>query len=275
MARYGFIIDVDRCNGCYSCFLACKDEWIDNDHGTYGKATAEGMSLMRVKEIEYGTYDKVKVDYIAIPCQHCKNAPCVAKRPDAFYAREDGLVILDPEKSADESLLQACPYGCVQWNAKAGIAQKCNGCAHMIDAGEKQTRCSEVCPNQALFFGDLDDPESEIAKFAAAHADELEDFQPAFKAQPSVRYMYLPKPFICGEVTGDGEDIKGAKVTCKCDECGTTRETVTDFLGDFEFQGLPTNKPFTVTVEADGYKPCVLTCRTAGSVNFGEIALEK
>ena len=275
MAKYGFIIDVDRCNGCYSCFLACKDEWIGNDHGTYGKATEEGMNLMRVREIEYGTHDKVKVDYIPIPCQHCANAPCVAKRPDAFYARPDGLVILDPAKSADKELLQACPYGCVTWNETAGIAQKCNGCAHMLDAGEKQTRCSEVCPNQALIFGDLDDPNSEISKFAAALADELEDFQPAFKAQPSVRYMYLPKPFICGEVIGDGKDIKGAKVTCKCDACGTVRETVTDFLGDFEFQGLPTNKPFTVTVEAAGYKPAVLTCRTAGSVNFGEIVLEK
>ena len=78
-----------------------------------------------------------------------------------------------------------------------------------------------------------------------------------------------------GEVTGDGEDIKGAKVTAKCEECGKVLETVTDFLGDFEFQGLPTNKPVTVTVEAAGYKPAVLTCRTAGSVNFGEIALEK
>ena len=172
MAKYGFIIDVDRCNGCYNCFLACKDEWIGNDHGKYGAATAEGMSLMRVNEIEYGTYDKVKVDYIAIPCQHCKNAPCIAKRPDAFYARPDGLVILDPEKSADKSLLKACPYGCVQWNEAAQIAQKCNGCAHMLDAGEKQTRCSECCPNQALIFGDLDDPNSEISKFAAEHAAE-------------------------------------------------------------------------------------------------------
>ena len=57
MAKYGFIIDVDRCNGCYSCFLACKDEWIGNDHGKYGKATIEGMNLMRVREIEYGTFD--------------------------------------------------------------------------------------------------------------------------------------------------------------------------------------------------------------------------
>lgn len=275
--KYGFIIDVDRCNGCYSCFLACKDEWIGNDHGEYGKATAEGMSLMRVKEIEYGTENKVKVDYIPIPCQHCQNAPCVAKRPDAFYTRDDGLVILDPAKSADKELVAACPYGCVQWNEAAGIAQKCNGCAHMLDAGEKQTRCSECCPNQALIFGDLNDPESEISKFAAEHKDELEDFHPAFKSQPGVKYMYLPKPFICGEVicAKCGEDVKGAKVSVKCLECGTVYETETDFLGDFEVQGLPTNKPFEVTVIAEGFVTKTLECKTAGSVNLGEIYLEK
>ncbi len=275
MPKYGFIIDVDRCNGCYSCFLACKDEWIGNDHGELGAATSEGMSLMRVKEIEYGTDNKVKVDYIPIPCQHCKNAPCVAKRPDAFYTRGDGLVILDPSKSADKALVAACPYGCVIWNDQSGIAQKCNGCAHMLDAGEKQTRCSECCPNQALIFGDLDDPGSEISRFAAEHADELEDFQPAFNADPGVKYMYLPKPFICGEVLVDGECFKGAKVTAKCDECGTVFETVSDFLGDFEIQGLPKNKPFTVTIEAEGYETVNLACRTMAAVNLGEIRLEK
>jgi Fe-S-cluster-containing dehydrogenase component len=288
MAKYGFIIDVDRCNGCYSCFLACKDEWIGNDHGKYGKATAEGMNLMKVNEIEYGTHDKVKVDYIPIPCQHCKNAPCIAKRPDAFYARPDGLVILDPEKSADKALLQACPYGCVQWNAEAGIAQKCNGCAHMLDAGEKQTRCSECCPNQALIFGDLDDPESEISKFAAEHEGELEELHPSAaiagtikevfpKSVPAsektgaVRYMYIPKPFICGEVTAKGEDVKGAKVTLTLG--GDFCTTETDFLGDFEFQGLARDQEYTILIEADGYEPVELSCKTEHSVNLGEICL--
>jgi len=275
MAKYGFIIDIDRCNGCYSCFLACKDEWIGNDHGTYGAATAEGMNLMCLREVEYGTNDKVKVDYIPIPCQHCRNAPCIASRPDAFYARPDGLVILDPAKSADRSLIRVCPYGCIQWNEASGIAQKCNGCAHMLDAGEKQTRCSECCPNQALIFGDLDDPNSEISRFAAEHKSELEDFQPAFQAQPGVKYMYLPKPFICGEVTLDGEDVKGACVVVTCDECGKEYRTETDFLGDFEVQGLSVNKAYTVTITAEGCAAKVLQCRTAGAVNFGEIRLER
>ncbi len=276
MARYGFVIDVDRCNGCHACFLACKDEYTGNDHLPTQKATTEGVNLMRVNEIEYGSENKVKVDYLVIPCQHCRNAACVASRPDAFYTREDGLVILDPAKAADKELVRACPYGCVSWNEKAGLAQKCNGCAHMLDAGEKCTRCSEVCPNQALFFGDLDDPNSEISKFAAEHKDELETFRPELGTNPGVSYMYLPKPFICGEVIrgDDGQCLKGAKVVIKC-ECGTEHVVETDFLGDFELQGLPRNKAFTVTVSAAGYKSVTLETRTKAAVNLGEIVLEK
>ncbi len=277
MPKYGFLIDVDRCNGCYACFLACKDEYTGNDHLPTQKATTEGVNLMRVNEIEYGSENKVKVDYLVIPCQHCRNAPCVAARPDAFYTREDALVILDPAKAADKELVRACPYGCVSWNEKAGLAQKCNGCAHMLDAGEKVTRCSECCPNQALFFGDLDDPQSEISKFAAEHKDELEEFRPELNAQPGVAYMYLPKPFICGEVIrGDDEQcLKGAKVEITCLECGKVFTTETDFLGDFEVQGLPRNKAFKVVVSAEGYESVTLETRTKAAVNLGEIILKK
>lgn len=275
MAKFGFVIDVDRCNGCYSCFLACKDEYIGNDHLPYQVATEEGMNLIKVQEFEYGTDDKVKVDYVAIPCQHCDNPACVAKFPDAFYKRPDGLVILDPAKAANKDILAACPYGCISWNEVKGIAQKCNGCAHMLDAGEKQTRCSECCPNQALIFGDLEDPNSEISKFIAEHKDAIEELHPEFNAKPVVKYMYLPKPFICGEVTLDGEDVKGAKVVCKCTECGKLRESETDFLGDFQFKYLGKNLPYEITITADGCKPKVIETRTKAAVNLGEICLER
>ena len=73
--------------------------------------------------------------------------------------------------------------------------------------------------------------------------------------------------------SADGQDIKGAKVTVTCLECGTVFETETDFLGDFEVQGLPSNKPFRVEICAEGYEPKTLECRTAASVNLGEIYL--
>ena len=53
--RYGFVFNIERCNGCYSCFLACKDEHTGNDHSPICAATCEGCNLMKLNEIEYGT----------------------------------------------------------------------------------------------------------------------------------------------------------------------------------------------------------------------------
>ena len=97
-------------------------------------------------------------------------------------------------------MLLSCPYGAITYNEKADLPQKCTMCAHMIDAGEKVTRCSECCPNQAVLFGDLDDPKSEIAVYVKEHADELEQLHPEYGTQPNIYYRNMPKPFICGEV---------------------------------------------------------------------------
>jgi NAD-dependent dihydropyrimidine dehydrogenase PreA subunit len=201
----------------------------------------------------------------------------MAKYPDQVYKRPDGIVIIDPVKAkGNKDMLKACPYGAIFWNEKEQLPVKCTMCAHMLDAGEKVTRCSEVCPNQAILFGDLDDPASEISKYVAEHKDELEQLKTGLGLGPAHYYRRLPKPFICGEVICNkcGEDIKGAKITAKS-ECGCVFEAETDFLGDFEVRGLPTNKEFTVTIEAPGFQTRVLTCRTNAAVNLGEIYLEK
>ena len=149
-------------------------------------------------------------------------------------------------------------------------------CHRLFGQHGQVTRCSEVCPNQAILFGDLDDPASEISKYVAEHKDELEQLKTGLGLGPAHYYRRLPKPFICGEVICNkcGEDIKGAKITAKS-ECGCVFEAETDFLGDFEVRGLPTNKEFTVTIEAPGFQTRVLTCRTNAAVNLGEIYLEK
>jgi Fe-S-cluster-containing dehydrogenase component len=278
MARLGFVYNVERCNGCYSCFLACKDEFTGNSHLPTAEATTEGVNLLKVNEIEYGTGSKVKVDYTHAICQQCSNPPCMNTYPDQLYKRADGIVIIDPKKArGNRDLVNACPYGAITYNEKAGLPQKCTMCAHMLDAGETVTRCSECCPNQAVLFGDLDDPKSEIAVYVKAHADELEKLHPEYGTQPNVYYRNMPKPFICGEVVCADTDAccKGAKVTCVCDDCGKKMETETDFLGDFEFRFLPKNTGFTLTVEAKGYKPAVVTAITHAAVNLGEIFLQK
>ena len=73
MARYGIAINVERCTGCHSCFLACKDEYVGNDHLPLSAAQPmSGHEWLRVVEVEHGGGTKVKVDYVPTMCQHCR-----------------------------------------------------------------------------------------------------------------------------------------------------------------------------------------------------------
>ena len=81
MTRYGMVIDVTKCNGCYNCFLVCKDEYCGNDHtAVLARPAHDRAGWMKVIEKERGQYPKVKVDYVAIPCMHCESPAC-ARRP--------------------------------------------------------------------------------------------------------------------------------------------------------------------------------------------------
>jgi Fe-S-cluster-containing dehydrogenase component len=219
MAKYGLAVDVEKCTGCYSCFLACKDEYVGNDYPPVSAAQPEaGHTWMRVDEIEHGTGNKVKVDYVPVPCQHCAEAPCILPNNEgAVYRRADGIVILDPVKAKGrKDIVGSCPYGAIFWNEASNLPQKCNLCAHMVDAGEKTVRCAETCPTEALVFGDLDDPNSKISQMLKAKADKVEDFKPELNTKPVMKYIGLPKPFIAGEVVlsdKKGDCVRGAKVT--------------------------------------------------------------
>lgn len=277
MAKYGIFLDVTKCTGCYSCYLACKDEYVGNDYTGYSVAQPEGQTWLRLSEVEQGSGSKVKVDYIPIMCQHCNDAPCMKAAPEgAVYRRADGVVIIDPEKAKGyKKVMEACPYRAVYWNEALNVAQKCTMCAHMLDAGEKETRCSEVCPTGALVFGDMADANSTISKLIKAKKDQVEDFKPQFETKPTVKYVGIPRPFIAGEVMlADNADcIKGAKVTLSCG-CGTKAEAATDFFGDFEFKGLESNVDYTLKAEYDGYYPVEMTVRTNSAKNIGEIVLQ-
>jgi Fe-S-cluster-containing dehydrogenase component len=279
MPKYAIAIDIERCTGCYSCFLACKDEHVGNDNLPLSLAQPQkGQKWINPKEIEHGAGTKIKVDYIPVLCQHCKDAPCMNAAPaGAVYRRDDGIVIIDPEKAKGcKGIVDACPYRAVFWNEEANVAQKCTMCAHLLDAGEKKVRCVEVCPAQAMVFGDLDDPNSDISKLMAAKADKVEDFKPEFETKPVVKYLSLPKPFIAGEVIlADDQDecLKGAKVALLDADGKVLMETETDFMGDFEFKGLATSVNYTLKVSYEGCYDEEMTVRTNASKNVGLVAL--
>ena len=252
MARLGLLIDVTKCSGCHNCFLACRDEYYDNDYSPYSAPQPlDGQFWMQVKEVERGSYPKPKLDYIPLPCLHCEKAPCIDVAADnAVYRREDGIVIIDPTKAkGQKAIVNSCPYRVVFWNEELEIPQKCTMCAHRLDEGEKEPRCVEACPTGALVFGDLDDPNSDIAKLVAAK--KIEAYHPEYGTKPTVMYVGIPKRFVAGEVVRDdvrGECAEGVSITLEGG--GVKLETTSDSYGDFEFEDLEKNTAFTVTRRA-------------------------
>ena len=277
MARLGLLIDVTKCSGCHNCFLACRDEYYNNDYGAYSAPQPlDGQFWMQVKEIERGSYPKPKVDYIPMPCLQCEDAPCIAVAADnAVYRREDGFVIIDPKKAkGQKAIVNSCPYRVVFWNQELDIPQKCTMCAHRLDEGEKQPRCVEACPTGALAFGDLDDPNSDIAKLVAEK--KIEAYHPEYGTKPAVMYVGIPKRFVTGEVVRAdvrGECAEGVSVTLE--GVGVKRETRSDSYGDFEFEDLDKNAAFKVTIQLDGYGTKVFDITTHSDVNLGEVVLER
>lgn len=276
MSRYSILIDVTKCNGCHNCFLACRDEHFGNDYPGYSAAQpVHGQFWMQIKEIERGAYPQPKVSYIATPCQHCADAPCIdAAKNGAVYRRSDGIVVIDPEKAkGQKDIVNACPYRVIFWNAETQLPQKCTLCAHRLDEGEKQPRCVESCPTGALMFGDLDDPKSDIAKRAAAA--DVEVLRPEFNTNPLVKYIGIPKRFIAGEVVLKGKEdecAQGVKITLEGD--GQKLEAVSDVYGDFEFEGLAKNTTYKLTLEEKGYATKSIEVITQTDVNLGEVVLK-
>lgn len=263
-----FVIDVAKCNGCYGCQIACKDEHVDNEWMPYAKPQPDtGHFWLKLKEKTHGQVPKVRLEYTPYLCMHCDDAPCI-KKSDAFYKRPDGLVILDPVKAqGKKELIEACPYGTVYWNEELQLAQKCTGCAHLVDEG-KPPRCVEFCATDALRFGEEEEFAEEIAK--------AEFIQPPVEGRPRVYYLNLPKLFIAGEVWDPEEDeiIEGAKLTLTS-STGMTWEGTTDGFGDFWFRRLCPDT-YCLKIEAEGYQPVIKAgIKLEESLNIGDIPMHK
>lgn len=265
-----FVFDHAKCNGCRNCQIACKDEHVDNDWSPWAKPQPDtGQFWNRIEERVCGQVPKVKVSYVLHMCQHCGDAPCMAAAPDAVYRRDDGLVIVDPEKAKGRrELVEACPYGAIFWNEELEIPQKCTGCAHLVDAGE-MPHCVDVCPHEAIWFGEEGEFPAEIAA-----AEPLVPERAAVD-KPRVYYLNLPKRFLAGIVIDPEADevITGAKVTAENLDTGDVLTTETDEFGDFWFLRVA-EASWRVYVEADGYLTRAVEASTVDEDrNIGPIGL--
>lgn len=264
-----FVIDLAKCNGCYGCQLACKDEHVDNDWMPYSKPQPDtGHFWMKVSETVHGQVPKVKLEYKPAPCMHCDNAPCIKDGEGAVYKREDGLVIIDPVKAeGKKELVDSCPYHAIYWNEGLNIPQKCTGCAHLVDEGEIP-HCVDVCATGALRFGDEEEFKEEIAK--------AEVMLPELGLRPRVYYLNVPKLFIGGDVWDpvDDEIVEGARITLK-GKGGLVLTTTSDDFGDFWFKHLEPGE-YSLSIKAEGFKEVTVDKIVLDkSLNLGDFPLER
>lgn len=176
--RYAMLIDLRRCIGCHTCSIACKSA---ND-------VPLGVWRSWVKQIEKGTYPHVIKSFLPSLCNQCESPVCVTVCPTkASYRREDGIVLIDPHRCIGcRYCMSACPYDVRYVNPLKRIVQKCDFCVHRIDAGIPPA-CVEACPVGARIFGDLNNPNSEIARLMATHPVQV--LKPEMATKPHVFYI--------------------------------------------------------------------------------------
>lgn len=278
MAKYAMAIDLSKCIGCYNCQVACKDEHVYNSFPPIAaEQPAFGHFWMSIEEREQvWNPSHIKVTYIPKPCQHCDDAPCVKAASDgAIYKRADGIVIIDPDKAVGQKdLVSSCPYGSIYLNEEKGLPQKCTFCAHLLDDSWQEPRCAQSCPTSCMYFGDVEDPESRISRFLASTTTE--SFHPEYGTAPRVHYAALPKPHLSGTIrlADSGECAADVKVTLT-DGAGSSRTTVTDCFGDFDFADSPKGG-CTIAYELSGYAAQTARVDLKDDITFlGEIRLNR
>jgi ferredoxin len=144
------------------------------------------------------------------------------------------------------------------------IAQKCTGCAHLIDREYpiKEPRCADICPHTTIEFGE----ESEL------DLNEAEPLYPEYKLTTRVHYKNLPKRFVAGTVYDPAtkEVIQGA--TCTLTGTAGNANATTDEFGDFWLNGLGKGS-FTLTISSGSKTKTISGDTSESDIGLGDIAL--
>jgi len=259
MKKWNLIIDVAECTNCQLCALAVMDEYVDNEWPGYSAPMPRhGHRWIDIKQNERGQVPMIDIGYLPATCNHCDNAPCLkAGGPDsAVKKREDGIILIDPEKSKGrKDIADSCPYGAIWWNDERQIPQIWTFDAHLLDQGWQHTRGHQICPTAAMRSIKVED--EEMARMA--RQEGLEVLKPELGTKPRVYYKNLyryTKAFIAGSVAAEAggvvDCVEGAAVRLLKDGASVA-EMATDNYGDFKFDKLDEDSgKYTVEVSANG-----------------------
>lgn len=200
--KWTMIIDLDRCNGCGACVIACQSE---NNVPVVGEKLAGNdrtMAWMRIERYFKGEWPNLKVSFLPMLCQHCDRAPCEPVCPVfATYQNPEGLNAMIYNRCIGTRFCgNNCPYSVRKFNwfdytwekplneqlnpdvsvREKGVMEKCTFCMQRIRRGKDNAKdedrkvkdgdivpaCGQVCPTNAITFGNIADHESSVAHMA-------------------------------------------------------------------------------------------------------------
>jgi len=195
MARWGMVIDLDRCTGCQACVMACKAE--NNVPAVGAREASRGRTISWMQVLTEETEERLR--FLPRPCLQCDDPPCTKVCPVyATYRNPEGIIAQIYARCIGcRFCMAACPYNAKYFNwyryqkeapgqnpdvsvRTKGVVEKCTFCHHRLQKareragvekrelgpGEYVTACAEACPARAIVFGDLSDPRSEVARLA-------------------------------------------------------------------------------------------------------------
>jgi len=176
--RWGMLIDTSKCEtGCNDCVSACKTE---NGWGTTETKSSPRQQAQWIRKVKLTDKQTGHVQSLPLMCQHCETPPCVDVCPTgASMKREDGIVLVDKHICIGcRYCMMACPYKARSFIHEElhdqkpymprgiGTVESCTLCVHRVDK-DGTPACVEACNaegHKAMYFGDLNDPNSEISR---------------------------------------------------------------------------------------------------------------
>jgi Fe-S-cluster-containing dehydrogenase component len=199
--KWTMLVDLDKCTGCNACVVACHAE--NNVPIVTEREVVRGRAQhwIRIERYWDGEYPDVRARFIPLFCQQCGDAPCEPVCPvyATYHSESESLNIQVYNRCVGTRYCaNNCPYKVRFFNffdpqfvepldqqlnpdvtvRSAGVMEKCTFCVQRIRRGEEQAlvegrgvrdgeitpACVQSCPSDAMIFGDLNDPESQVSR---------------------------------------------------------------------------------------------------------------